>query len=405
MALAEKVITIADNTQAVCEAVKGAKVDVSGAVVSVGDVSSVEHSVGVRLTSKNLFDSTTLLQAQNWQESGGVYYGRADYLYATFKYANGGLFPNYTFKENTQYTFSFNGYNEVDEVGYDGVIFGFKYTDGTDNRVALPNSQDFADYILTSVANKTIERLFVSFSGGCDVYIRNIQLEESTTATPYTPYTDTPTGSVTVQGKNYFDISKVADNTNGYNKLYNNGDGTITVVTTSKGGTSIGKQTLREYAPNLKAGETYFLSAYSTPVEGSTMANNYIYLQGTGANVSWLFNSSKTVTEEMLNAKVLWYAWAQKDVTTTISNIQIELGTTATAYEPYQAPTTYTANADGIVDGVRSLSPSMVLTTDNDGVVINARYFPESARGMQIAYGNLVQEETKLRDSIREGVV
>jgi hypothetical protein len=85
-----------------------------------------------------------------------------------------------------------------------------------------------------------------------------------------------------------------------------------------------------------------------------------------------------------------------------LSSIQIEVGTTATPYEQYKAPTTYTANADGTVDGIRSLSPSMTLVSDNDGVVINARYFPESARGMQIAYGNLVQAETKLRDDIKQ---
>ena len=51
----------------------------------------------------------------------------------------------------------------------------------------------------------------------------------------------------------------------------------------------------------------YAVSANSTPVEGSIYANNYIYIGET-----WYFNSAKKITEAMLDAKVLWYAWGQK---------------------------------------------------------------------------------------------
>ena len=44
-------------------------------------------------------------------------------------------------------------------------------------------------------------------------------------------------------------------------------------------------------------------------------------------------------------------------------NIQIELGTTATDYEPYTEPTTYQSTADGIVEGIKSISPNMTLLT------------------------------------------
>ena len=60
-----------------------------------------------------------------------------------------------------------------------------------------------------------------------------------------------------------------------------------------------------------------------------------------------------------------------------VENSQIELGTTATAYEPYIEPTTYTANADGTVDGITSIAPNMTLLTDTEGVVINANYYKD----------------------------
>ncbi|MBR0443733.1 MAG: hypothetical protein IIX15_05270 [Clostridia bacterium] len=54
--------------------------------------------------------------------------------------------------------------------------------------------------------------------------------------------------------------------------------------------------------------------------------------------------------------------------------LQLELGTTATAYEPYIEPTEYTPNADGTVDGVTSLYPTTTLMTDTEGAVIDVEY-------------------------------
>lgn len=56
------------------------------------------------------------------------------------------------------------------------------------------------------------------------------------------------------------------------------------------------------------------------------------------------------------------------------SNIQLVVGTTATDYEPYIEPQTVTANADGTVDGLTSLSPDMTIMTDTEGVVIDMTY-------------------------------
>lgn len=56
------------------------------------------------------------------------------------------------------------------------------------------------------------------------------------------------------------------------------------------------------------------------------------------------------------------------------NNIQIELGTTATAYEPYTEPTEYAVNEDGTVDGVTALNPTTTLTTDTVGAIIDVTY-------------------------------
>lgn len=68
-----------------------------------------------------------------------------------------------------------------------------------------------------------------------------------------------------------------------------------------------------------------------------------------------------------------------RDVEHTFSEVQLSFSP-IDAYEPYVEPTTYTANADGTVYGVRSLSPSMTLTTDTDGVTIDCSYLRDIDR-------------------------
>lgn len=65
----------------------------------------------------------------------------------------------------------------------------------------------------------------------------------------------------------------------------------------------------------------------------------------------------------------------QKDITYNnfIIKPQLELGSVSTEYEPYRGQN-FTPNADGTVEGVTSISPTMTLTTDKNGVIIEAEY-------------------------------
>ena len=54
-----------------------------------------------------------------------------------------------------------------------------------------------------------------------------------------------------------------------------------------------------------------------------------------------------------------------------------ELSESATEYEPYKKPTTHTPNADGTVEGVKSIYPSMTLLTDTSGVNIECEYIKD----------------------------
>lgn len=158
----------------------------------------------------------------------------------------------------------------------------------------------------------------------------NIQLEAGSRATDYTPY---QSGTYEINlGKNLFDISKVITST----QVTNNGDGTLTISTPSGSSTAAAglPNKLSDYCPDLKVGDVVTLSFDTTGNE------KYIYLYGPGANLLWGIGTStrtKTITQAMLDAMVLWYA-SGSNTTATISNIQVELGDTPTDYAPYFEP-------------------------------------------------------------------
>lgn len=60
-----------------------------------------------------------------------------------------------------------------------------------------------------------------------------------------------------------------------------------------------------------------------------------------------------------------------------IAKVQIEEGTIATEYEPYTVYGEYTVNADGTVEGVKSIYPTTVLAPDAEGVFISADYIKD----------------------------
>lgn len=104
------------------------------------------------------------------------------------------------------------------------------------------------------------------------------------------------------------------------------------IITKCDDGTSVAhsNKLLKELCPNMVAGERYILH-FDTNGTGSQA--NTIYLNGT--KTVWLNGYTHVVTEAELNETVFFYGnYPSLDVA-TISNFQIEKGTTATDYVPY----------------------------------------------------------------------
>lgn len=156
--------------------------------------------------------------------------------------------------------------------------------------------------------------------------LKTLQVEKGNQATTYEEYKGT-SYEIKLRSKNLFDISRI----NSSNSLINNGDGTLSVKGYGVGG--LAPSYLKSYCPELKVGDEI------TFTFDTTSTNKFIYLYGTGANFTWANNTTKTITQAMLNSSVLWYGASGGDTTFyTISNVMMRKSTETSDYEPYFTP-------------------------------------------------------------------
>ena len=104
---------------------------------------------------------------------------------------------------------------------------------------------------------------------------------------------------------------------------------------------------------------------------------NYYDSTGTmkqGLVVSTVSSGTKTITDEWKGLGIYINIPSGNTLNNLLIKPQLEIGATATEYEPYITPTEYIPTADGTVNGVTSLYPNTTLTTDTEGVIINCKY-------------------------------
>ena len=194
---------------------------------------------------------------------------------------------------------------------------------------------------------------------------------------------------IKVRSKNLFNASK--------SKHYY--DASINGLKKSTNGRIIAlSATLKEFA-NLEVGETYILTATHSHPEGE---GELIYLRGSGT--LWKFGTSKKITQAELDNSIVFYKClgeenpvANEEV--TIANIQIEKGKVATAYTPYMEDFTtvkvnvddieYTPSPDGTIYGVKSAYPSMSISTDTAGAIIQAEYNADAKKYIDNKFAEL----------------
>ena len=211
--------------------------------------------------------------------------------------------------------------------------FGLWVYDKNDNLLATFSDRQGLTHELDEDAVSCRPFIEDLISGNSYAFNFNLQLEYGLVATDYQPYHGliTHNGDAPVvfaeaerqKSKNLFNINK---------------------LTLSQGGTVSNNQiNLTQYYAlssnnftdlvNLKPNTNYVFSCKSTATEP---ASTQIAISSSLETVYWYENTSKSFTQEEINAMTTFYIYGNRDNSASvISEIQIEEGTEATEYQPY----------------------------------------------------------------------
>ena len=321
---------------------------VSGTAIAVNDVSPIEHSVGCKVESKNLLPPKfNTVNDENWGQ----------------KVNNERRFYFENLKVGQTYTFSLKKIKAIANYGFffiskekDGVTTNvIKLSQGgssikTNASFTVEEGYTYYAYVLFSAAPEVID------ADDNFVALGNFQLELGTTATDYTPYlTDLSDVEVKRYEGNLIDdtLKKMA----GTNIYFGTKDFSKNFTTLFPG----------TYTLSAKVKDNSKFTLYVTDFENGNQNISGWSVAGT-TECSLTINVSKTTK---VNFKVYHSTFTDASF---LEWAKLEVGSTATPYEPYIAPTSFQANLDGTVEGITSVSPNMTLIPSNDGVVINANY-------------------------------
>ncbi len=355
MSIAEKLVTIAENQQKVYEAGAsdfGLKGKGQGELVTLNNVHPIEHKIEVGLRSKNLVN----ILAPDQIPSNGfdVLDNNSIRVYANRGFAVGVKYYVYA-PEGTTITMSYEY-----ELGGEATRHY--------NQCIIDGGSAIVEKTITKTipASGKIEFEFARLGGNNDkngwVDIKNFQVEVGNTPTAYAPYiADFSDCKVKVRGKNLLDK-------NNYMQWANQGNA------------------LGICLDNLIDGQTYTFSTNIPLKQIKISSHPGGYTCDGSANNdngftthTWTHKRAAQISADT-TLYMCFYLLGSTTMVNDISQLdgyqlQIEYGTTPTEYTEYIEPAEYTAAADGTVEGVKSISPVMNISTDKAGAVIDAECF------------------------------
>ena len=345
-----------------------------GAVVRSDDVSPSEHEMVVEVHSKNRWTTDLTYPTKN------IEYDASTQVYTFNGVTNAILYtlpkpiPKGTIVTITAYVLS----GKVTSLGDGGLAFGGYYKGVTDaswqGYINIPKmtNTDIAGRVYSQTVETTEDVThFYAFIYASSAEIHEplkvkFQYEIGETATEYTPYVDPSTAKVTRCGKNLVDLGGFEFNDSHYTHIRyfgdsssdafydflkrNTGKSIVMSMTTTGEKTGIDIGSIRYYGDD----------------------NNLIC-----AIVPGVAHTIKVLPDKYTCSYI--YGGTEG---ATVKNIQVEFGTVATGFEPYNG-TEYIPTSDGEVVGVTSLSPNMTILTDTEGVVVECEYNKDTNKVIQ----------------------
>lgn len=388
MSIADKLLTVVDNTPAVVEAVNAVKSNTSGTSVHVDDVLNVEHSLRIQLKSKNMI-ATSSVDSTN-DKNKVLFQGSVtgDFVFSC-------LFNYSECKTPTAAQFEF-------------------IVDGAVQYMARGTETNEMSKKLSGTLTKVT---YLNWGYGVGT-VENLQLEPGSTATDYAPYTtDFTDKEVKVYGKNLFNYQWPFKN--GASKIISQIDGVIEVNQSSS---------QKWCSANILLPTCYGLEGKTITISGKVKTggdNNactrvmWLTNAAGGGGQSFLskyissadyvsFTKTGTVPEQpsedycnlclMIYSNVDATITAGQTHTAWYKDLQIEIGSAATDYETFNEQTA-TSDAEGKVSGLHTVSPSMTVMCDSD-TSAEVEYFPQSAADTYTKYKQLKAEMATLKDSL-----
>lgn len=356
----------------------------SGEAVAVNDVSPFRHTATAKVRGKNLippfYDDYSVTREELTQSCEKD--GQTITINGVGN-ANGGGRNN--FRDHSKHFFiekgkSYTLSQEMVSGDLEGIysVYISRMTD-YGSIISMPNTSASKTFI----AEETVECYIGINVVANDVYnnvVVRFQLEEGAEATEYEPYINPETVSVTRCGKNlisnratewnglYYDLS-IEDNV--MSSVNANGASNVAILTKKF---PVGTYTVQAKFQGLPR---YIVRPYNA--DGTVMSDVVGFGAWNSFYNGYYFALETQVFRIPENASYWEFGvvFTSDDTTLaganiTISNLQLELGDTATEFEPYSAEN-YNPNADGIV-AFTSISPSMTVLTDTEGVNINLEY-------------------------------
>lgn len=404
MTVAEKLITIADNTPLVANAVNAARTTASGSVIRVDDVLASEHPVKVQLRSKNFLSALTKYptRVKNAQpihlKAGHKYTLSFDGEYPEWRFIlcgtdiNGNPFTPFAGNGSSVGNAEFIKSAYAISWAYPGFTAIYASSNRTGNADTL---ECVKDCLITDIQIYVIGTEVTPFT--------KFQLEEGAVATAITPYVDDFSGlSTTVQGKNLLSaMSK-------WSALPQENAQPIFM----KAGQKYTFSHNGEYT-------AWRLMFYGTEADGSALpidpditasqlSGVYIdstYATNSGNRPRIQYAANLTGSHHVIRCKkdftvTAIQLWVTGEEITPCTQFQLELGAAATAYTPYEPAQIAEADETGKVRGLQSMSPTMTLTAADPAVTVECEYFPQTASDIYSKAQEIKTALTELKEAL-----